>query len=74
MPTIEIKVTERFSRHLAAVRLMSYMVYPDDAELRGATELTFRTILADWYATALAKLGPRAQARLLRKVGPETGD
>jgi hypothetical protein len=73
MQPIEIKVTERFSRHLAAVRLMSYMVYPDDAELRGGAELTFRTILADWYATALAKLSPKAQARLIRKVGPKLG-
>ena len=34
MPTIEIRISERIQRHLAAVRLMSYMVFPDDAKLR----------------------------------------
>lgn len=55
MPSIEIDMSGRISRHLAAVRLMSHMVYPDDARLRGASEITFRTILAGWYSGALAK-------------------
>jgi hypothetical protein len=46
MPTIEIDVSERIARHLAAIRLMSYMSFPDDAKLRAAAEVTFRTILA----------------------------
>jgi hypothetical protein len=37
MPTTEIEVSERISRHLAAVRLMSYMVFPDRPELRRAS-------------------------------------
>jgi len=33
MPVVEIDLSERIPRHLAAVRLMSYMVYPDDMKL-----------------------------------------
>ena len=71
MPSIEIDMSGRISRHLAAVWLMSHMVYPDDARLRGASEITFRTILAGWYSGALAKQDRKAQARLIRKIGPK---
>ncbi len=30
MPSIEIEMTDRVRRHLAAVRLMSFMVHPDN--------------------------------------------
>jgi hypothetical protein len=73
MPTIEIAMTERVSRHLAAVRLMSYMVYPDDAQLRMAAEITFRTILADWYSGAFAKQDQEAQAEAIHGIGPKLG-
>jgi hypothetical protein len=73
MPSIEIDVSERISRHLAAVRLMSHMIYPDDAQLRGASEITFRTILAGWYSGTLAKQGREAQVRLIRQIGPKLG-
>ena len=74
MPSIEIDMSGRISRHLAAVRLMSHMVYPDDARLRGASEITFRTILAGWYSGALAKQDRKAQARLIRRIGPKLGN
>jgi hypothetical protein len=48
--TIEIDVAERVGRHLSAIRLMSYMAFPDDSKLREAAEITFRTILADRYS------------------------
>jgi hypothetical protein len=55
VPRIEIEVSDRIARHVASVRLMSYMVFPDNPELRAASEVTFRTQLADWYAEAFAK-------------------
>jgi hypothetical protein len=50
MPTIEIEISDRIARHLASVRLMSYMVFPDSLDLRSASEVTFRTKLAEWYS------------------------
>ena len=54
MPTIEIEVSDRIARHVATVRLMSYMVFPDNPDLRMASEVTFRTKLADWYSGVFA--------------------
>jgi hypothetical protein len=73
MPIIEIQVADRIQRHLAAVRLMSYMVFPDDDELRAASEITFRTKLAQWYSETFAKLKPASQKRLLRAIKPLRG-
>jgi hypothetical protein len=73
MAVIEIEVLERVARHLAAVRLMSYMVFPDDAKLRAAAEITFRTILADWYSGAFAEQDRKGQARVIRGIGPKLG-
>jgi hypothetical protein len=73
VPTIEIQVSERISRHLAAVRLMSYMTFPDSPELRAASEVTFRTKLADWYSNAFAEQTKRAQQRTLRGIGAALG-
>lgn len=56
MPIIEMDISERIQRHLAAVRVMSCMVFPDDAKQRASSEITFRTILADWYSATFAKL------------------
>ena len=67
MPTIEIEVSERIQRHLAAVRVMSCMVFPDDPEKRATSEITFRTILADWYAGAFAKLETKVQKQFVRR-------
>jgi hypothetical protein len=39
MPRIELSVENRISRHLAAIRIMSCMVYPDSPELRAASEI-----------------------------------
>lgn len=68
MPTIEIEVSDRIRRHLASVRLMSYMVFPDNPELRAASEITFRTKLADWYSGVFAEEKKEAQTRVLSGV------
>jgi hypothetical protein len=68
VPTIEIEVSDRIARHLASVRLMSYMVFPDNLDLRTASEVTFRTKLADWYSGAFAEEKKEAQTRVLSAV------
>ena len=68
MPTIEIEVSDRIARHLASVRLMSYMIFPDNLDLRIAGEVTFRTKLADWYSGTFAKERKEAQTRVLSGV------
>jgi hypothetical protein len=70
MPTIEIEVSDRIARHVATVRLMSYMVFPDNPDLRTASEVTFRTKLADWYSGVFAEEKKEAQRRVLRGVKP----
>jgi hypothetical protein len=74
MPTIEIDISERIQRHLAAVRLMSYMVFPDDPGLRAASDNTFRTKLADWYSQTFTKQKEHAQKQFLLQIGPKLGD
>jgi hypothetical protein len=74
VPTIEIDVAERVSRHLSAVRLMSYMVFPDDSKLRAAAEITFRTILADWYSGAFLKQDRKTQQRVVRRMRVKLGE
>jgi hypothetical protein len=69
MPTIEINMSSRIFRHLAAIRLMSYMTFPDDTNLRAGTEITFRTIFADWYSCRFAEQDQGAQARFIRHIG-----
>jgi hypothetical protein len=68
VPTIEIEVSDRIARHVASACLMSYMVFPDNPELRAASEVTFRTQLADWYAEAFAKQKKEVQRSGLRKL------
>jgi hypothetical protein len=74
MPTIEIDTSERIQRHLAAVRLMSYMVFPDDPGLRTASENTFRTKLAHRYSQTFTKQEEHAQKQALFEIGPTLGD
>lgn len=74
MPTIEIEISERIQRHLAAVRVMSFMVFPDDTEQRAASEITFRTILADWYAGTFAKLERKVQKQVVRRISSKLGE
>jgi hypothetical protein len=74
MPTIEIEVSERISRHLAAVRLMSHMVFPDRPELRRASEVTFRVKLVEWYCRAFAQQTAEAQRGILRALGSKLGE
>ncbi len=73
MPIIEIGISDRISRHLAAVRLMSFMVFPDDAELRTAAEVTFRTILADWYSRTFAKQPGEEQRQVVDRISSKLG-
>jgi hypothetical protein len=47
---------------------MSYMVFPDNPELRAASEVTFRTQLADWYSGVFAEEKKETQRRVLRGV------
>jgi hypothetical protein len=68
VPTIEIEVSDRLARYLASVRLMSYMVFPDNLDLRTAGEVTFRTKLADWYSGMFAEKKKEAQTRVLSGV------
>jgi hypothetical protein len=42
MPTIEIEVSERIQRHLAAVRVMSCMVFPDAPRSKGRDLIAVR--------------------------------
>jgi hypothetical protein len=69
LPTIEIETNDVIQRHAAALRIMSYMVFPDRPELRDASEATFRTKVADWYAQAFAKLGKEAQIQFVKEWG-----
>ncbi len=55
MPNIEIDISDRAARHLGAIRLMSYMLFPDDAKLRLADEITLRTITVNWCSSRFAK-------------------
>jgi hypothetical protein len=64
---IEIDVTDRVDRHFAAIRLMSYMLFPDDANLRLASEITQRTNTADWCSSRFAKEDRRQQSRIIRR-------
>ena len=57
-----------------AVRLMSYMGFPDDEKLRTAAEVTFRTKLADWFSETFAKERAVLQRRFLRAMEPVLGD
>jgi len=68
VPTIEIEVSDRIARHLASVRLMSYMIFPDNLDLRTASEVTSRTKLADWYSGVFAEEKKKAQTRVLSGV------
>ena len=63
MPIIDIDVPDRIQRHLRAVRIMSYMVFPDDVNLRCGAEITFRTVLADSKWGSFAKLSRKDQAQ-----------
>ncbi len=73
MPIIEIDVSARADRHLEAVRLMSYMLFPDDVKLRLADEITLRFITADWCSSRFAKEDRREQSRVIRRIGPRLG-
>ena len=74
MPTMDIQIASRIQRHLAAARLMSCMVFPDDEKLRTAAEVAFRTKLADWYSERFAKEPAAPQKRFLRAMKPLLGD
>jgi hypothetical protein len=67
MPTIEVETDDMLQRHLAALRLMSYMVFPDNPELRKASELTFRAKVAGWYARVLDKHKKETQIRFVNQ-------
>jgi hypothetical protein len=72
MPTIEIETNDLIQRHVAALRIMSYMVFPDKPELRDASEATFRTKVADWYAQVFANLGEETQIQFVNEWRPKS--
>jgi hypothetical protein len=72
MPTIEIKTNDMLERHLAALRLMSFMVFPDNPELRKASEITFRTKVAARYAQVLANQRKETQIRFVNESQPQS--
>jgi hypothetical protein len=74
MPIIEFNISTRVDRHLAAVRLMSYMAFPDNPELRTAAETAFRAKLAEWYATAFPHRAEEKQKEVLLRIGPKMRD
>jgi hypothetical protein len=52
---------------------MSYMVFPDDVDRRTGAEITFRTVLADWYSDRFAKLKKGEQRRAVRQICEKRG-
>src|SRR5262245_61526400 len=74
MPKIEIDTRDRIRRHLAAVRLMTYMVFPENSWLRFASELTARVKLADWYSAAFDRLQKKKRQQYLRKLQAPHGE
>jgi hypothetical protein len=74
VPTIGIKVADRIQRHLAAVRLMAYMLFPDSAELRAAGELVFATKLAGWYSDTFEKQKEAAKRRVILGARSKLGN
>lgn len=74
MPTIQFKISTRVDRHLAAIRLISYMAFPGDPELRLAAETAFATKLAEWYTRAFTHQAEEKQKEVLLRIGPRMGD
>jgi hypothetical protein len=72
VPTIQFETNDKIQRHLAALRIMSYMVFPDKPKLREASEATFRTKVADWYTRAFANLGKEAQIQFVNEWRPKS--
>ena len=70
MSIIELDLS---NRTVAAISLMSHMLYPDDAELRLANEINLRTITAHWCSARFAQENRRVQRRLIRRIYSETG-
>jgi len=74
MPSIDFNMSTAVDRRLAAVRLKSYIAFPNNLELRKAAETTFRTKLAEWYATAFAHRAVEKQKKVLLRLGPKMAD
>jgi hypothetical protein len=49
------------------------MTYPDRPELRAASEITFRTKLAEWYSDCYAKQSLKSQRKFLLSFQPKLG-
>lgn len=72
MPTIEIETNNMIDRHLAALRLMSYMVFPDNPALRKASETTFRTKAANRYAQVFDNYKKETQIWFVNECRPRS--
>jgi hypothetical protein len=53
----KITTDQLIARHLAAGHLLSRMFFPDQADLRRAHEIIFRTKFAEWWYAQVAQLG-----------------
>ncbi len=72
--TIEFDISTRVDRHLAAVRLRSYIAFPDEPKLREAAETTFRARLAEFYSAAFAHRSEEKQKEVLLRLLPKMPD
>ena len=72
--TIEFNTSTRVDRYLAAARLISYLTFPDDLELRKAAEITLRAKLAEWYSHAFAARPEEKRKAVLLRLGPKIKD
>jgi hypothetical protein len=73
VPNIEFNISTRVDRNLAAVRLMSHMLFPDPPNSRQAAESTFRAKLAEWYATAFTHRAEEKQKEVILRIGQKMG-
>lgn len=71
---IEFNTLTRVDRYLAAARLISYMTFPEDPELRKAAEITLKAKLAAWYAYAFASCPEEKQKAVFLRLGPKMKD
>src|ERR1700683_1080039 len=66
----KITTYQLICRHLAAGRMLSHMLFPDDAELRRANEIIFRTKFADEWSGKVVQLGRQElERRILCEMG-----
>jgi hypothetical protein len=61
----KIETHQLITRHLAAGRKISHMFFPDNLELRNASEIIFRTKFAEQWSERFAQLGEEKQKAII---------